>query len=189
MTRDPAAILRARRALVRERVSQTLANPDVRADLSARIAELDRELRRAGRPALLLLGALAGCGVVDPPPAGDPAAIIWSDGYNDSSIQGAFDVTCGDVESHPCPRLLFETHLVLDLGALTATWSGDAHAPVTEAITLDDSGNPVLPQHGDDGGLRLLATLGPGGGDVSWDLFVVPGETTFHLTLGGSATP
>lgn len=123
-------------------------------------------------------------------------AVTWSM-VGDSDSRGVPDpVQCTETISHPCPFLLYTRTLVLE--HTRATWK-DATGGVDEAGVqaedrlpwIDDvsfeNGELVIPERGDDGGLRRLATLQqtPTGyeGDVAWTLFTVAGTTTFHVEL------
>lgn len=126
--------------------------------------------------------------------------IQWSAGTSDS-IGEPDPIACGQTVSHPCPWLLFTTTLGIELGhdgTATLTW-GDAtggtdpngldashRGELVEAVDLNAGGLLVLPSRGDDGGLRRATTLPLDGGDITWTLFNVAGNTTFHLQIGGA---
>ena len=126
--------------------------------------------------------------------------ITWSTGHSDSPGVPA-PVVCTTEISHPCPFLLYTTTFAVDADSSTITWgdpmggvdaagyTAEHRGPVAESVMVDPTtGNVELPQHGDDGGFRHAATLilMPGGGyegDITWTLFTVAGNTTFHVTV------
>jgi hypothetical protein len=86
-----------------------------------------------------------------------------------------------------------------DSGTVDVTWwaadgANDSNgvdisqrAPVVEVATVRD-GALVLAEHGDDSGERRESHLVPtrdGGyvGDVTWTLFTVAGDTTWHVDI------
>lgn len=122
--------------------------------------------------------------------------VMWSaSGTSDS--RGVPDpVVCTDTISHPCPFLLYtQTLFVAHTRAVWKDATGgtdeagvkaeDRPAWVDEVSFVD--GAIVIPQRGDDGGLRHEAVLTPTStgyeGEIAWTLFTVAGTTTFHVTL------
>lgn len=119
--------------------------------------------------------------------------VRWAPGVNDHGYQAI----CTTVVSHPCPFLTYTTrfhddgtHFVWDMatgGTDEAGVAAENRAPWLDAASYDADGGLVLAARGDDGGLRLAATLTPTadgwGGTISWDLFTVAGRTDFAVTV------
>lgn len=110
----------------------------------------------------------------------------------EGSLTWAPAAQCTDVISHPCPLLRYARRATL-VGD-TLTWddyangidrngiSAEAHMPAIETVIVLD-GSIELAARGDDGGLRLATRLVPGVETaVTWDLFNIPGATTFVVT-------
>lgn len=150
--------------------------------------------------AVLALIVVAGCAeqapiAADAAPAIRTHAISWSLGTTTGSVNGPMTTACGDVISHPCPWLLWTTTLDIDLVAGTATWGNaigghdvngfpaEHRGDFVEPITIDPvTGGAQTPQRGDDGGLRHVITFIGNDIAITWTLFNVAGDTTFHLT-------
>lgn len=117
----------------------------------------------------------------------DHDAISWSPGVPSDPAVLAGDpvIYCGDTVAHPCPWLTFMTKLTI--AGDTATWSDPSESfteplPIVETITVGSDGSLTFPERGDESGLRLVTVITPDGGDFTWDLDNVAGDTTFHLT-------
>lgn len=152
---------------------------------------------------VMLSIVLAACG--DDARPNPVRSITWSTGTSDSPGVPA-PVICTDIVSHPCPWLLYTKTAIVDEAAHTFTWTdasggandigvdASAYPDVVENMVTSASASTLiigtikLPQRGDDGGLRHALALTPtadGGwaGDVTWTLFTVAGNTTFHLVV------
>jgi hypothetical protein len=153
---------------------------------------------------MLVLGCVAGC--VESPAVvarvaqpGDELVAHWSAGVNSLCADCAprAVVLCDHVVSHPCPYLAFTTRLGIEgdevvFGSATggATITGipaENMVPSRDPLELDDAGDMLLPQRGDDGGLRHPWMLHPTAtgyvGDLEYTLDNVAGWTTFHVEL------
>ncbi len=156
------------------------------------------------RLAMLVFVMVAGC--VDSPAAigraaqqGDELTAHWSAGVNricaDCTPRAV--VVCDHVVSHPCPYLAFTTRLGIEgdevvFGSATggSSYTGipaENMVPSRDPLEIDDAGDLIMPERGDDGGLRhawaLHETETGYVGDVQYTLFNVPGWTTFHVEL------
>lgn len=143
----------------------------------------------------LVAFALCGCTKLAPDKADPTHDVTWS-----SSL------ACDPASvSHPCPYLTFSTLVTFnvipetvsetraDATRIALTWWGSTvtgdRGPVEEVAHHDLAGDLEIDTKGDDAGLRMAATIieTPDGyaGDVSWELDIVPGVTTFHLEIAG----
>lgn len=119
--------------------------------------------------------------------------VTWSPGVNAEGL----NASCTTTISHPCPFITYTTRFhdngtqfVWDQatgGTDEAGISAENRLPWVDKREYLTDGSLYLESRGDDGGLRLQATLpaAPDGwaGTVSWDLFTVAGRTDFKVTV------
>lgn len=151
-------------------------------------------MRRFG---LLVMLFAAGCATQAASSCPGDYKVTWSVGH--SSEPGSPDVPCGAELAHPCSYMLFaRTFTIADDGSAfvwrNATGAKDTLGnpvgqaePVVEPQTFAADGSIMLAMRGDESGERRAAMLKPTAngyaGDVTWSLFTVGGNTTFHVVL------
>jgi hypothetical protein len=114
----------------------------------------------------------------------DHGALDWSAGTTVDGVLGNSSFECGDEVAHPCPWLTFMGKLTI-VGT-TATWSEPSMPfteplPIVETVVVNTDGSFSFPERSDEAGLRMAATIYATGGDFTWLLDTVAGETTFHV--------
>ena len=158
------------------------------------------------KTAFALAAALgSACGDNLPEPVTSTSSVYdvtwaWAGRSDSPGVPGPVD--CTALISHPCAFVMYARRLTLAEDGTSITWDrgyggADANgvpasqrAPWIDPQMFTTSDALVLDERGDDSGLRHAAELAPLAGDgwegdVTWSLFTVAGNTTFHVVITG----